>query len=154
DQMGGSHYHLINHWEGGVPPQVDTRSAPAVFRALHAAIRAGLVRACHDLSEGGLAVAVAEMAFSGGVGADPTEVCGGGMSDSVVLFSESATRFVVEVTPEHLGAFKSCMGDVLCTRIGQTCREERLRIAGRSGGWVVWEPLASLKEAWQKTLRW
>ena len=44
-------------------------AAKRTFAAVHAAIDAGLVRACHDLSEGGLAVALAEMAFAGGFGA-------------------------------------------------------------------------------------
>jgi phosphoribosylformylglycinamidine synthase subunit PurSL len=154
DEMGGSHYNLINCWKVGVPPQVDRALAPPIFGAVHEAIRRGLLRSCHDLSEGGLAVAVAEMALAGGVGADLTAVCGGGLSDSVGLFSESASRFLVEVSPELTMSFEACMVNVPCTRIGQTCREERLRVAGRGGEWVVWEPLAGLKEAWQRTLRW
>src|SRR5262249_55817697 len=63
DEMGGSHYHLVHGMTGGDVPRVDTAIAPRIFRALHAAITGGLVRACHDLSEGGLAVAAAEMAF-------------------------------------------------------------------------------------------
>ena len=51
---------------GGAVPKVDLELAPQVFAAVHAAITNGLVRACHDLSEGGLAVAIAEMAFAGG----------------------------------------------------------------------------------------
>jgi phosphoribosylformylglycinamidine synthase len=154
DEMGGSHYHVISNWAGGVPPQADTGMAPRLFRAVHEAIRRGLLRSCHDLSEGGLAVAVAEMAFAGGVGADLTAVCGGGLSDTVALFAESTSRFMVEVKPERVSEFETCVSSVPCTRIGHTCREERLRIAGRSKEWVVWEPLACLKEAWQWTLRW
>src|SRR5262249_16658780 len=72
DEMGGSHYRLVNGLEGGAVPRVDLESAPRVFRKVHEAIVRGLVRACHDLSEGGLAVTVAEMAFAGEVGADVT----------------------------------------------------------------------------------
>ena len=72
DEMGGSHYHLVHGLDGGAVPRVDLEAAPRLFRQLHEAIARGLVRACHDLSEGGLAVAVAEMAFAGGVGADLT----------------------------------------------------------------------------------
>jgi phosphoribosylformylglycinamidine synthase subunit PurSL len=155
DEMGGSHYHLVNKLVGGVPPQVDTDLAPRIFRSLHDAIQRGLVRSSHDLSEGGLAVAVAEMAFAGGIGADLTGVCGSGLSDTVALFAESTSRFVVEVTPEKVVAFENCLGgDAPATRIGQTCKESRLRIAGRNGEWVVWEQLDALKEAWQKPLRW
>jgi phosphoribosylformylglycinamidine synthase subunit PurSL len=155
DEMGGSHYHLVHGHEGGIPPQVDMATAPALFRHLHDAMRHGLIRACHDLSEGGLAVALAEMAFAGGIGADVTGACSvGGLSDTVALFSESATRFVMEVAPENATAMASTFKGVPFTLIGQTCKELRLRIAGRNGEWVVWEQLEALKDAWRKPLAW
>ncbi|KKL20790.1 hypothetical protein LCGC14_2451940, partial [marine sediment metagenome] len=64
NEMGGSHFAIIHSLTGGQVPRVDAKSAKATFAALHKAIAAGLVRACHDLSEGGLAVAAAEMAFA------------------------------------------------------------------------------------------
>jgi phosphoribosylformylglycinamidine synthase len=155
DEMGGSHYHLVNNLQGGLPPEVDTDLAPRIFTKLHEAIRRGLIRSCHDLSEGGLATAAAEMAFAGGVGADLPNVHANALSDTVRLFSESTSRFVVEVTPEKIAEFEACMGkDVPLQRIGQTCKEPRLRIAGSSGEWIVWEQLAALKDAWQTPLRW
>src|SRR5262249_49353304 len=66
EEMGGSHSHLVHGLGGGEPPRVDLTLAPRLFQRLHAAIQDGLVRACHDLSEGGLAAAVAEMATAGG----------------------------------------------------------------------------------------
>ena len=68
-ELGGSHFALVESLSGGQVPQVDAEMARQVFQKLHDAIHAGLVRACHDLSEGGLAVAAAEMAFAGGHGA-------------------------------------------------------------------------------------
>src|SRR5205807_8120493 len=70
DELGGSHFHLVTERECGTVPTVDRDLAPRIFAKVHEAIRRGLVRSCHDLSEGGLAVALAEMAFAGGVGAD------------------------------------------------------------------------------------
>jgi phosphoribosylformylglycinamidine synthase len=156
DELGGSHYHLIHGVSGGTPPQVDLACAVRLFGRLHEAIRRGLVRACHDLSEGGLAVAVAEMAFAGGVGADLTELEGvaPGLPDHVRLFSESATRFAVEVRPAAVDVFLECLSGQPLQAIGQTSPEQRLRIAGAGGGWVVEASLAELKEAWQKPLRW
>lgn len=155
NEMGGSHYHVIHQIEGGDPPQVDLQVAPRIFQRLHAAIERGLVRACHDLSEGGLAVALAEMAFAGGVGADVTGLHSPDVPDDVSLFSESTTRFVVEVRPEHAQAFRDCVGtDVPLRPIGATVKEPRLRIAGGNGEWIVWASLADLKEAWQRPLRW
>src|SRR5436853_6466432 len=70
DELGGSHFALVKDIEGGAVPRVDCELAPRIFRALHRAIESGCVRSCHDLSEGGLAVASAEMAFAGGLGVE------------------------------------------------------------------------------------
>jgi phosphoribosylformylglycinamidine synthase len=155
DELGGSHYHLVTETEGGTVPQVDLELAPRIFRALHEAIGRGLVRSCHDLSEGGLAVAVAEMAFAGEVGAD-VSLAGAApdLADDVVLFSESCTRFVVEVVPEQAPALEALCAGLPLRRIGKTCSERRLRIAGTGSAWIVEASLADLKEAWQKPLRW
>jgi phosphoribosylformylglycinamidine synthase len=155
-EFGGSEYHKLNGLEGGVVPEVELALAPRLFQRLHDAIRRGLVRSCHDVSDGGLAVAVAEMAFAGGVGADVTDPGRGFRleSDEYLLFSESTTRFILEVTPANATALKECLGDVPLTRLGQTCTEPRLRIAGTTGEWIVWSELAALKESWQKPLRW
>src|SRR5262249_14929632 len=116
----------------------------------------GLVRSAHDLSEGGLSVAAAEMAFAGGIGADLTGLprVTDGDDARIVLFSESATRFLVEVPPRHTAAFEHAMAGGPCRQIGQTVKEPRLRIAGVNGEWIVWATLDQLKEAWQKPLRW
>jgi phosphoribosylformylglycinamidine (FGAM) synthase-like enzyme/phosphoribosylformylglycinamidine (FGAM) synthase PurS component len=156
DEMGGSHYHRVRGLEGGTVPRPDPTLAPRIFAGLHAAIRRGVVRSCHDLSEGGLAVAVAEMAFAGGIGADLTHpgTAMGTLADEVLLFSESTTRFVVEVAPGDSAALRECLGaEVPLAQLGQTCKEPRLRIAGAGGEWVVWASLGQLKEAWQKPLR-
>jgi phosphoribosylformylglycinamidine synthase len=155
DEMGGSHYHLVHGLKGGRPPRVDLEMAPRIFRKLFEAIRAGLVRSCHDLSEGGLAAAVAEMAFAGGIGADLTGFQGRAeLSDPVHLFAESTSRFVVEVELGRAEAFEKSLGaDVHSLRLGQTCKEPRMRIAGIEGEWLIWLSLNQLKEAWQKPLR-
>ena len=90
----------------GAFPGSIRRWAVACSRRSTRAIGRGLVRSCHDLSEGGLAVAIAEMALAGGLGArvaltdvaheDDADV------DLVILFSESPTRFLIEVSPRCL----------------------------------------------------
>src|SRR5262249_46336422 len=156
DEMGGSHYHLVRGLTGGQVPRVDLGTARNVFVRLHQAIERGLVRSCHDLSEGGLAVALAEMAFAGGVGADVTDIRSGpARADEALLFAESGTRFVVEITPGNQEAFKECLGkDVSLTLLGQTCSEPRLRIAGTGGGWVVEAEIGVLRDAWKRPLAW
>jgi phosphoribosylformylglycinamidine synthase II len=155
NEMGGSHYHAVCGLKGGSVPTVNLELAPRLFEKLHLAINRGLVRACHDLSEGGLAVALAEMAFAGGVGADVTALgTAGSEPDDVLLFSESPSRFLIEVAAGQVAAVQECLAGLSAARIGQTTKEPRLRIAGASGEWLVWAQLADLKEAWQKPLRW
>jgi phosphoribosylformylglycinamidine (FGAM) synthase-like enzyme len=150
--LGGSHYHLAIGQNGGRVPQVDLATAPANFAKVHEAIRVGMVRSCHDLSEGGLAVAIAEMAFAGGVGADVNQHHGS--SDEVGLFAESPSRFLLEVRPQHAEQLRRLFDAVPLTQIGTTVKEPRLRMAGANGEWIVWLPLQELKDAWQKPLAW
>jgi phosphoribosylformylglycinamidine synthase II len=154
DELGGSHLHLITGREGGTPPVPDLSLAPKVFVAVHRAITGGLVRSCHDLSEGGLAVAVAEMAFAGEVGADVTHLPDAdGLSEEAKLFSESTTRFLIEAKPEHAVRLREVFAGLPFARIGATVAEPRLRIAGAGGEWLIWAKLSDLKAAWQKPLR-
>jgi phosphoribosylformylglycinamidine synthase len=153
DELGGSHFHLITGRAGGQVPTVDLAVAPRLFAGVHDAIRHGLVRSCHDLSEGGLAVALAEMAFAGGVGADVTKLPGG-LAEDVVLFSESPTRFVLEVAPANVAPVEALFAGLPFQRIGQTVKEPRLRVAGFAGDWIIWAGLDQLKRAWQKPLAW
>ena len=156
DELGGSHYHLVTDQVGGAVPRVDLAQAPKIFAAVHAAITKGLVRACHDLSEGGLSVAVAEMAFAGGIGADVTGLTAiaPDLTDTARLFSESPTRFLLEVKPANAAALAEIFAALPLTKIGTTVKEPRLRIAGADGEWLIWAKLEELKEAWQKPLRW
>lgn len=139
-------------------PSVDPPAALASFKALSAAIQRGLVRACHDLSEGGLAVAAAEMAFSGEVGIElalslvPTH--GAGMNDATVLFSESNSRFLAEVAPQHAADFESLLRGCTFARVGTTIAEQVLRVRGLDGQIIIELGLAELKKTWQEPMRW
>jgi phosphoribosylformylglycinamidine synthase len=151
DELGGSHFALVNGLEGGQVPTVSPYIAKQTYLSVHAAIDAGLVRSCHDLSEGGIAVALAEMAFAGGCGAS-VELAGG--ADPVIaLFSESNTRFVCEVEPANAAAFEKQFTGVPLTKLGSVTNGDRLTITV-GGNQVIDSDLATLKEAWQAPLRW
>jgi phosphoribosylformylglycinamidine synthase len=150
--LGGSHFHLVTGQRGGQVPAVDLKLAPEIFARVHEAIATGMVRSCHDLSEGGLATAAAEMAFAGGIGADLDKP--GPVATEAWLFAESPTRFLLEVRPEHAEQFRRVFDPVPCTLVGRTTKEPRLRIVGANGEWVIWLPLQKLKDAWQKPLAW
>ena len=155
DELGGSHFALVNNLTGGAVPTVDPPLAKQTFAAMHTAINAGLVRSCHDLSEGGLAIAAAEMAFAGGVGAQLDLSALPELAIESQLFSESNSRFLCEVSTENAAAFESQLSDVPCVCVGRTDKDPRLKIAAQSGGAaVIDESLAKLKAAWQQPLNW
>ena len=154
DAMAGSQYHAVHRVEGGKAPQVDTAKALSTFHALHQAIAGGLVRSAHDVSEGGVAACVAEMALAGNLGCDLDGLfaAAAGLPTRAVLFSESPSRFVVEITPENAADFEKAMGPVACRAIGKVLKENRLRVAGPQGDWIIWTPLGELVAAWRNTL--
>ena len=170
DELGGSHYALIHGLEGGQVPRVDAATARDVFARIHEAIVRGLVRACHDLSEGGLAVALAEMAFAGNQGASihlsgreaPAKEAGRTQDADQVrcLFSESNSRFVVEVRREQEQAFVDLLTEpnasVPLERLGEVTDDDELVITGNTPErpTLIRSSLASLKECWQRPLDW
>ena len=158
NELGGSHYYSIHGYTGNNVPKVNPAKGKRLMDALSAATDQGLVLACHDCSEGGIGVAAAEMAFSGGLGLElrlERVPLGEPMSrNDYVLFSESNTRFLVEVSPENRSAFESAMIGVDFAAIGRVKEGGNLEVFGLSGRVVVSIPLAELKEAWQRPLRW
>ena len=157
NELGGSHFALVEGLTGGKVPEVNAAVAKSTFATIHKAIEAGCLRACHDLSEGGLAVAVAEMAFAGGVGAkiDLATMNASETDPLVRLFAESNTRFLCEVPPEKQAEFESLFGaEVPLRQLGETIAEHELLITNGEEQPVLKSDLASLKEAWQAPLRW
>jgi phosphoribosylformylglycinamidine synthase len=155
NEMGGSHLALVESLDGGSVPKVDVRIAKQTFAMMHRAIDAGFVAACHDLSEGGLAVAVAEMAFAGGLGAQvdlrpvPRAACVEEADVETLLFSESNTRFLCEVPPESIEEFERALADIPLARIGSVTDSNRVTI-----GEVVNLSIHELKSAWQSQFNW
>ena len=157
NEMGGSHYALVNELTGGAVPHVDLEQAPQVFTAIHRAIQGGLLRSCHDLSEGGLAVAAAEMAFAGGWGVDidltPIAEASGLNDPAVLLYSESTTRFLIEVTPEAASNVEANFAGLPLARIGTVTAVGRAQFTF-AGKPVIDADCAELKSAWLTPLAW
>jgi len=159
DELGGSEYFAMKGAIGNRVPQVDATSAYRRYQAYHNAVLAGLVASCHDLSDGGLAVAAAESAFAGGFGITVDLSCviwKGELSakdNTSLLFSESASRLLVTVHPDKQDNFEAAMDGNCCAKIGIVIAERNLAITGLHGATVVKAGLDELKEAWQKTLR-
>lgn len=153
DELGASHYHKVLGRSDGQVPEVRPEESVKVFRAVARAIRGGLVLSCHDLSEGGLAAALAESAFAGGVGAevDVSALTAQDLSVEAALFSESAGRFIIEIPKEKEDALRKVF----------EAEGAPLILLGKTGGktlkvsnaakTLIEEDVGDLKDAWQST---
>ena len=118
DEMGGSLLFRKFGGAGGDVPDVDLSVLKALMSKMLKAMDKGLVRSCHDCSDGGFAVAMAEMCIAGGIGAE-VDLSKIGGSETVKLYSESNTRWIAEVSEENAKAFKTIFGSK-AVRIGKT----------------------------------
>jgi len=158
NELGGSHYYKINGHLGANVPTVDLERAPKIAERISTAIAQGLAVSCHDCSEGGLAIALAEMAFAGGLGIEAdlrglpkSKDCS---RTDTQLFSESNSRYVVEVEPENYDAFAKLMLNLPFGQIGNVTEEKTLTIKAEANKTVVEVDLDLLKQAWIEPLNW
>jgi phosphoribosylformylglycinamidine synthase len=158
NELGGSHYYKVNSQLGANVPKVDLEKAPLIAERMAVAIAGKMVVSCHDCSEGGLAVALGEMAFAGGFGIEAdlrglvkSEDCR--RADSQ-LFSESNSRFIVEVEPDKYDSFAKLMLNLPFGQVGKVVENQHLKIKDESGRTVIDLSLTEMKKAWQKPLKW
>ena len=160
DELGGSHYFDLFGVFGNNVPKVTPQKSKATFAALSKANAAGLVRAMHDCSEGGIGVACAEMAFSGGLGIEIflSEVPYSQKTkrNDYILFSESNSRFIVEVEKAKQNEFERILSTkkVPFGEIGCLNENKEFKVWGLDNKLCAKAGIAALKEAWQKPLRW
>jgi len=150
-ELGGSEYQI---WAAGAiagrPPQLELDAEAALQKLVLEAIRAGLIRSAHDLSEGGLGVAAAESCFGGMIGAELTLETT--LRPDVALFSESQSRVLISVAPEHveeLLALARTYG-VPAEAIGTTGGDRLVfTVNGKN---VIDAPLSELHAAWKDAI--
>ncbi len=156
EELGGSEFFRIHQGLGSSVPKVDAAQGRRIMKALARAIRNRLVRSCHDISEGGLGIALVEMAFAGDVGVSVRlrRVPGARRfkRDDFLLFSESNTRFICEVGPRLRDEFERLMRNVPHAAVGRTTKEPELVINGLGGDEVVRLDLARARKAWREAL--
>ncbi len=156
DELAGSEYFAELGIKGGKVPKPDAKLNKRLYLGLRDAIYKGLVNSAHDLSDGGLGVALAEKAFAGGLGifadlsALPYE---GEKRDDFALFSESAGRILVSVSPEKKEDFEALFKGLPFALLGEVIEEPFLRIKGFSGEEIVNLPIDELKAAWQEPFK-
>jgi phosphoribosylformylglycinamidine synthase len=148
DELGGSELYRLSGVPGGNVPRVRKEEALDLYERVMRLHDARLLASCHDLSDGGLAVALAEAAFGRGLGVEVSLPVG--MPAWVQLFSESQSRFLVSVRPEDRERFAAVMGD-RAECLGRVAGHGRMRVEW--GGKVVVEVAVSrLLEAWRRGL--
>jgi phosphoribosylformylglycinamidine synthase len=155
-ELGGSEYYRLKGFLGRIVPKVRIAQAKRTIKALIKAIDLGYVKACHDLSEGGLAAAISEMAFTGDYGVDiylkkvprPENM----QRNDFILFSESNSRFLVEVQAKHRENFEALMNGVSSAVIGTVKPQRSLLVYGVDNRKIVDASLEELRTAWKSTL--
>ncbi len=151
-ELGGSLLSALLGEQVGGAPTMPTNPLSR-YRALHRAMRAGLVRACHDLSEGGLAVALAEMCIAGRLGAlilldALIDTADTGALVVPLLFSESNGRLLVEVADADAAAFEAHFTGETLTPVGAVTDDGRLAVTV-GGANVVDLSIEQLVRAWK-----
>jgi phosphoribosylformylglycinamidine (FGAM) synthase-like enzyme len=155
-ELGGSRYYQLKGYTGKAVPKVRVEQAKKTMDLVTKAIDSGYVRSCHDLSDGGLAVAMAEMAFSSGCGAElqlknapkAKEI----RRNDFLLFSESNSRFLVEVSERRREDFEALLKGVACAEVGRVKKEVSLSFYGLDGKKVVYAGLSELRKHWKGIL--
>jgi len=159
DEMGGSHYFANYNIKCMSVPKVNPVLAKDIMIRVSRAINQGLVISCHDCSEGGIGVAAAEMAFAGDSGMEimlsriPFET-GYSRRNDILLFSESNTRFLVEVQPRNVRRLEKLMQGIPMGILGEIKKNRDFVVHGVSGQKVVRTTIDQLKESWQRTFKW
>ncbi|HDZ76527.1 MAG TPA: phosphoribosylformylglycinamidine synthase, partial [Candidatus Omnitrophica bacterium] len=159
NELGGSIYYKTKNSLGVDVPRVDKNKAKNILEKLSSATDRSLVRSMHDCSEGGMAVALSEMCFAGGLGADiflaeaPYKTKNEKRND-YVLFSESNSRFVVEVERKNKEKFESILKGLPFGMIGCVSNTDILTVFGLDAKFCVKADINQLKESWQAPLNW
>ncbi len=147
DECGGSVYYQLHHELGANIPQPDLATLGREMTAVQRAIASGLILSAHDISEGGVAVALAEMSFKREIG-----VCveiPGEIALQKKLFGETG-GFILEVAREKLKPLRALFAEyqLTCHSIGLTNASARLQING-----VIDIAVSDAKTAWEYGLR-
>ncbi|MBF0489981.1 MAG: phosphoribosylformylglycinamidine synthase subunit PurL [Candidatus Omnitrophica bacterium] len=157
DELGGSIYLANKDQLGQNVPVVRYKTAMKTYQAIEKAVKSGLITSMHDISEGGIAVALAEMAFAGALGVTAmtkdVPYQGKRRREDVILFSESNSRFLVEVDPRREKAFKATLKGVAHAKVGIVEATPELIVYGLKDQVIMNSNIFDLKTIWQAPLK-
>jgi phosphoribosylformylglycinamidine synthase subunit PurSL len=150
-ELGGSEYFAMKKISGGEIPKLDAPTAAALYRTVNRVTDQPYVRSCHDISQGGLAVALAEMCFANGLGAEVSlPKAGIGLNIVHHLFSESNSRFLVEVQKGEEDKFDKMVKGFPSTKIG-TVAKEKVAIKDEKGNKILSVKTEDCYRSWRRT---
>lgn len=155
EELAGSEFSRLLNLKGGVVPKVDALTNKKIYKAMYTAIQQGLINSAHDCSDGGFAVAIAEMAFSGGLGCKidleklPTD---SNLNHIELLFSESAGRIIFTANKHFEKDIENIFYGLPYAKIGYVTDSDSLILTFKNQK-IIEENIFTLKECWQKTLR-
>ncbi len=155
DEMAGSELFRLLNIKGGKIPEVDAQKNKNIYRRIYYLMQSKIITACHDISDGGLAVALAEMCFSGNCGCilDLNFLRYSGPNDPLIkLFSESAGRLIFTASPRYDAILEKIFYGLPFSMVGRVTDSNRFVIKHKTKV-LIDEDLSELKECWQKTLR-
>lgn len=151
DELGGSEYYRLFGGIGNDAPTVNREEATAAYRAFSRACEMKLVKSAHDVSDGGIAVALAECSFpsANGVDFDISAIASESGNDDALLFSESGGRLIVSVDEKNTAKFEKVMHGTAFARAGRVRGDKRFMIR-RGERIVINENAVELGEIWNK----
>ena len=147
DSLGGSHAQMLGLAAAdSASPRVDLKAGPALARSLYQAISSGLVQGAHDVSDGGMLVALAEMLIAGSSADSPIGFVGDGNIEFGLAFAESPSCYLIETSDPD--ALKQALSNYPCQVLGTVT----------DSGQLVWSGIqvdvGQLTAAWRGTLDW
>ena len=152
-ELGGSAYHQILNVEGGRVPQADFFLLKQCLVTILESMEKGYVTACHDCSEGGIGVALAEMCIGGRIGCSCNiENIKGSLRSDLFIFSETNTRWIIEVKKEKYTDFEALMADVKipCYFLG-IVGGDHVNITDKHE-YVINQPISDLDDIWRHAI--
>ena len=155
-ELGGSHYFRLFGKTGSSVPKLDFKLSYKLLKTMHSVITKHLIESIHDCSEGGIGVAISEMAIAGRIGAEidlGKIVQEKNLRSDELLFSESNSRFLIEISPEKKKQFEKKMKEIPFATIGKTTNNKKL-IISKGHKKLAEVELKTLTEHWKGRIKW
>jgi len=166
NELGGSLFYKILKFRTTDVPKVNPITARKLMITVNRAIKQNLILSCHDCSEGGISVALGEMCFSGGLGAEinlngvkvdkeieKLKKQDKNIANLIILFSESNSRFIVEVKKENKEKFEKLMKKNVFCLIGRIKKHKKFIVKGLNNRIIINEDIDKLKSLWKNSLK-